>query len=83
MKALQENLEIGFRKNRDLPIASSSNLSEVLIAKKTETKNKKKPLILSTLTYELGNKEIRKQHKLRIYYTHCASFLPHISWLIS
>lgn len=42
MKALQENLEIGFRKNRDLPIASSSNLSEVLIAKKTETKNKKK-----------------------------------------
>lgn len=81
MKALQENLEIGFRKNRDLPIASTSNLSEGLIAKK-KTKNKKN-LEISTLTYELGNKVIRKQHTLRIYYTHCASFLPHISWLIS
>lgn len=59
MKALQENLEIGFRKNRDLPIASSSNLSEVLIAKKTKNKKQKKPwnIHVNTWIREQGDKK--------------------------
>ena len=47
---------------RALPIAS--NLSEVLIAQKSLE------IEISTLKYEIGKKEIRKQHTLRLCQEH-------------